>query len=46
MGAKPLDFSSLPRWMASANFYDLDIAEQWWRFVRQLESPCATPRVR
>ena len=45
MGAKPLDFSSLPRWMASAHFYDLDIPEQWKRFVRQLESPCTSPRV-
>lgn len=45
MGAKPLDFSGLPRWMASAHFYDLDIAEQERRFIRQLESPCTTPRV-
>ena len=31
--------------MASAHFYDLDIAEQEKRFLRQLESPCVTPRV-
>src|SRR6188508_1831575 len=45
IGTKSLDFSDLPRWMASAHFYDLDIAEQEKRFIRQLESPCMTPRV-
>src|SRR4051794_23988873 len=45
IGAKPLDSPRLPRWMASAHFYDLEIAEQEKRFVRQLESPCVTPRV-
>ena len=45
MGAKPLDLSGLPRWMASAHFYDLGIAEQWKRLLRQLESPCTTQRV-
>ena len=40
MGAKPLDVASLPRWMASAHFYDLDIEEQEKRFIRQLEGPC------
>src|SRR3954469_1408117 len=42
MGTKPLDFSSLPRWMASSHFYDLDIPEQEKVFIRQLESPCTT----
>ena len=33
-----LDFSSLPRWMSSVHFYDLD--KEWKTFVNYLRSPC------
>lgn len=43
--AEAIDFSSLPRWMRDTHFFDFKFPEQWDRFIRTLQSPCATPRV-
>ncbi|MGE3949680.1 MAG: TIR domain-containing protein, partial [Blastocatellales bacterium] len=43
IGAKGLDYGSLPRWMRSSHFYDLD--HQWERFLNDLRTRCETPRV-
>ena len=38
-----LDFASLPRWMSSAHFYDLD--HEWPKFINDLNTRCQQPRV-
>lgn len=43
IGAPGLDFSAMPRWMASAHFYNLD--KEWATFVNYLKSPCRAARV-
>jgi hypothetical protein len=40
---KRLDFEMMPRWMSSAQFYDLD--REWQTFVHHLKSPCHAMRV-
>jgi WD40 repeat protein len=42
-GNPNLDFSSLPRWMRDAHFYDLD--HEWTKFVNDLNTRCQVPRV-
>jgi hypothetical protein len=42
-GSPDLDFESLPRWMRSAHFYDLDC--EWQKFVNDLNTRCQTRRV-
>jgi len=42
-GAPDLDFESLPRWMRSAHFYDLE--SEWQKFVNDLNTRCQTKRV-
>ncbi len=42
-GLPDLDFDSLPRWMRSAHFYDLD--HEWQKFVNDLNTRCQTKRV-
>src|SRR5215813_4500106 len=42
-GAPDLDFESLPRWMRSAHFYDLE--REWTKFVNDLNTSCQTRRV-
>ena len=42
-GTRNLDFDSLPRWMRSAHFYDLE--REWQKFVNDLKTSCRTPRV-
>jgi WD40 repeat protein len=38
-----LDYESLPRWMSSAHFYDLE--KEWPKFVNDLNTRCEIPRV-
>src|SRR6266571_1708259 len=38
-----LDYSSLPRWMRSAHFYDH--AHEWRKFINDLNTRCQQPRV-
>ena len=38
-----LDYASLPRWMRSAHFYDLDY--EWTKFINDLNTRCQQPRV-
>jgi WD40 repeat protein len=42
-GTPDLDFDSLPRWMRSAHFYDLE--REWDKFVNDLKTRCQTRRV-
>lgn len=42
-GAPDLDFNSLPHWMRSAHFYDLDY--EWQKLVNDLNPRCQQPRV-
>ena len=44
IGAKGIDFDSLPGWMRRAHFVDPDEPDQWRRFVRTLEAPCKATR--
>ena len=38
-----LDYDSLPRWMSSAHFYDMN--KEWQKLVNDLNTRCQTPRV-
>jgi NB-ARC domain/WD domain, G-beta repeat len=42
-GEANLDFNSLPHWMRSAHFYDLDY--EWQKLVNDLNTRCQQPRV-
>ena len=42
-GTPDLDFDSLPRWMRSAHFYDVD--REWQKFVNDLNTRCQQKRV-
>jgi WD40 repeat protein len=42
-GAPDLDFASLPHWMRSAHFYDLD--HEWQKLVNDLNTRCQQVRV-
>jgi hypothetical protein len=42
-GNPDLDFKSLPHWMRSAHFYDLDY--EWQKLVNDLNTRCQQPRV-
>jgi hypothetical protein len=42
-GVPDLDFASLPHWMSSAHFYDLDY--EWQKLVNDLNTHCQQPRV-
>jgi hypothetical protein len=42
-GAPGLDFNSLPHWMRSAHFYDLDY--EWPKLLNDLNTRCQQPRV-
>ncbi len=42
-GSPDLDFESLPRWMRSAHFYDLE--REWQKFVNDLKTRCQVRRV-
>jgi hypothetical protein len=42
-GEPDLDFNSLPHWMRSAHFYDLDY--EWQKLVNDLNTRCRQPRV-
>src|SRR5712691_10081691 len=42
-GAPDLDFNSLPHWMRSAHFYDLD--HEWPKLLNDLNTRCQQPRV-
>ena len=42
-GETDLDFASLPHWMSSAHFYDLDF--EWQKFVNDLNTTCQQVRV-
>src|SRR6185295_7127291 len=42
-GTPDLDFESLPHWMRSAHFYDLE--REWQRFVNDLNTRCQQQRV-
>ncbi|HKU73078.1 MAG TPA: NB-ARC domain-containing protein [Pyrinomonadaceae bacterium] len=42
-GAPDLDFETLPRWMRSAHFYDLE--HEWQKFLNDLKTRCQTKRV-
>jgi hypothetical protein len=42
-GAPELDFNSLPHWMRSAHFYDLD--HEWPKLLNDLNTRCQQPRV-
>ena len=42
-GASDLDFNSLPHWMRSAHFYDLDY--EWQKLVNDLNTRCQQARV-
>jgi TIR domain/NB-ARC domain len=41
--APTLDFSSIPRWMSSQHFYDLN--HEWQKFVNDLKTRCQQPHV-
>jgi hypothetical protein len=38
-----IDFTSLPRWMSKAHFFDLE--REWETFVNHLKCPCQAARV-
>jgi hypothetical protein len=40
-----VDFTGLPHWMSSANWYDLNYEEQWTKLLNDLSRRCETPRV-
>jgi hypothetical protein len=40
-----LDFDSLPRWMKTKQFANLEVTEQWKLFIDDLHRPCEAPRV-
>jgi len=42
-GEADLDFNSLPHWMRSAHFYDLE--HEWQKFVNDLNTRCQQPHV-
>jgi WD40 repeat protein len=42
-GEPGLDFNSLPHWMGSAHFYDLDY--EWLKLLNDLNTRCQQPRV-
>jgi WD40 repeat protein len=42
-GAPDLDFSSMPRWIHTSHFYDID--REWPKFSNDLNTRCQTPRV-
>jgi WD40 repeat protein len=42
-GVAGLDFESLPRWMRTVHFYDLD--REWTKFLNDLQTRCVRPRV-
>ncbi len=42
-GAPDLDFTTLPHWMRSAHFYDLDY--EWPKLINDLNTRCQQPRV-
>jgi hypothetical protein len=42
-GEAHLDFNSLPHWMRSAHFYDLD--HEWQKLLNDLNTRCQQPRV-
>jgi WD40 repeat protein len=42
-GAPDLDFNSLPHWMRSAHFYDLDY--EWQKLINDLNTRCQQARV-
>jgi hypothetical protein len=42
-GAPDLDFNSLPHWMRSSHFYDIDY--EWQKLVNDLNTRCQQPRV-
>jgi len=42
-GTPNLDFESLPRWMRSAHFYDVE--REWQKFVNDLNTRCQQKRV-
>jgi WD40 repeat protein len=42
-GAPDLDFESLPHWMRSAHFYDIN--REWQKFVNDLNTRCQQKRV-
>src|SRR6266568_3978328 len=42
-GVPDLDFTSMPHWMRSAHFYDLD--HEWQKLVNDLNTRCQQPRV-
>src|SRR5437763_15954984 len=42
-GEAHLDFTSLPHWMGSAHFYDLD--HEWPKLLNDLNTRCQQPRV-
>lgn len=42
-GVPDLDFASLPRWMRSAHFYDLE--REWQKFLNDLSTRCQIKRV-
>jgi hypothetical protein len=42
-GEPDLDFNSLPHWMRSAHFYDIDY--EWQKLVNDLNTRCQQPRV-
>ncbi len=44
-GQPDLDLSQLPRWMRDVHWVDIDVPEQWKRFIRTLESPHQGTRV-
>jgi WD40 repeat protein len=43
--AEEIDFTTLPRWMRHAHFFDFKYPEQGERFIRTLQSLCQAPRV-
>src|SRR3989440_3743744 len=42
-GESNLDFASLPHWMRSAHFYDIDF--EWPKLVNDLNTSCQQPQV-
>ncbi|HNP28627.1 MAG TPA: TIR domain-containing protein, partial [Nitrospirales bacterium] len=44
-GQPDLDLAQLPRWMRNVHWVDIDVPEQWIRFIRTLESPHKGVRV-
>src|SRR5712692_7410247 len=42
-GLPELDFNSIPHWMRSAHFYDIDY--EWQKLINDLNTRCQQPRV-